>query len=103
MLEALQRIKEIVFRALFKLGYRLGQLFAQAGSSFLIQGIDSGMRSKTQEMVNTEEVRTRIEEIMADELSKIVSQIAGELELNPEDAKEPEEEEIEEAINPALD
>ena len=94
-----QALRDIVFRTLYKMGYKIGQLFVQAGKSLFLQAIDSGIRTKVREFMNSDEVMTVMENVLQEEMDLAVQQIATELGLDSANTNEPPVEEVDEAID----
>ena len=74
-----QALKELVFRSLYKMGYKIGQLFVQAGKGLFMQAIESGIRTKITQLINSEELKETMENVMKEEMDKAISSIAEEL------------------------
>ena len=94
-----QALKELVFRSLYKMGYKIGQLFVQAGKVLFLQAIESGIRTKVREFMNSNEVMGVIENVLQEEMDLAVQQIATELGLDSTNTNEPPVEEVEEAVD----
>lgn len=94
-----QALRDIVFRTLYKMGYKIGQLFVQAGKSLFLQAIESGIRTKVREFMNSDEVMTVMENVLQEEMDLAVQQIATELGLDSTNTNEPPVEEVDGAVN----
>lgn len=94
-----QALRDVVFRTLYKMGYKIGQLFVQAGKSLFLQAIESGIRTKVREFMNSDEVMTVMENVLQEEMDLAVQQIATELGLDSTNTQEPPVEEVEEAVD----
>lgn len=94
-----QALRDIVFRTLYKMGYKLGQLFVQAGKSLFFEAIESGIRTKVREFMNSDEVMTVMENVLQEEMDLSVQQIATELGLDSTNTNEPPVEEVDGAVN----
>lgn len=94
-----EALRDIVFRTLYKMGYKIGQLFVQAGKSLFLQAIESGIRTKVREFMNSNEVMGVMEKVLQEEMDLAVQQIATELGLDSTNTNEPPVEEVEEAVN----
>lgn len=94
-----QALRDLVFRTLYKVGYKIGQLFVQAGKTLFLQAIESGIRTKIREFMNSNEVMTVMENVLQEEMDNAVQQIATELGLNSTTTQEPPVEEVNEAVN----
>ena len=94
-----QALRDIVFRTLYKMGYKIGQLFVQAGKSLFLQAIESGIRTKVREFMNSDEVMTVMENVLQEEMDNAVQQIAIELGLDSTNTNEPPVEEVDGAVN----
>lgn len=94
-----EALRDIVFRTLYKMGYKIGQLFVQAGKSLFLQAIESGIRTKVREFMNSNEVMGVMENVLQEEMDLAVQQIATELGLDSTNTNEPPVEEVEEAVD----
>lgn len=94
-----EALRDIVFRTLYKMGYKIGQLFVQAGKSLFLQAIESGIRTKVREFMNSNEVMGVMENVLQEEMDLAVQQIATELGLDSTNTNEPPVEEVEGAVD----
>ena len=94
-----QALRDVVFRTLYKMGYKIGQLFVQAGKSLFLQAIESGIRTKVRDLMNSNEVMTVMENVLQEEMDNAVQQIATELGLDSTNTQEPPVEEVDGAVN----
>lgn len=94
-----EALRDIVFRTLYKMGYKIGQLFVQAGKALFLQAIESGIRTKVREFMNSNEVMGVMENVLQEEMDLAVQQIATELGLDGTNTNEPPVEEVEEAVD----
>lgn len=94
-----QALRDIVFRTLYKIGYKIGQLFVQAGKTLFLQAIESGIRTKVREFMNSNEVMSVMENVLQEEMDLAVQQIATELGLDSTNTNEPPVEEVEGAVD----
>lgn len=94
-----QALRDLVFRTLYKMGYKIGQLFVQAGKSLFLQAIESGIRTKVRDLMNSNEVMTVMENVLQEEMDNAVQQIATELGLDSTNTQEPPVEEVDGAVN----
>ena len=94
-----QALRDLVFRTLYKMGYKIGQLFVQAGKSLFLEAIESGIRTKVRDLMNSNEVMTVMENVLQEEMDNAVQQIATELGLDSTNTQEPPVEEVDEAVN----
>ena len=94
-----EALRDIVFRTLYKMGYKIGQLFVQAGRTLFLQAIESGIRTKVREFMNSNEVMGVMENVLQEEMDLAVQQIATELGLDSTNTNEPPVEEVEEAVD----
>tara|TARA_R100000315_G_C5223678_1_gene135138 strand:- start:155 stop:475 length:321 start_codon:yes stop_codon:yes gene_type:complete len=93
-----QAIRDLVFRSLYKLGYKIGQMFVNAGKSLFLQAVESGIRMKVQEFMSSTEVQDMMENVLQQEMESAIQNIASELGIDSGNVNEPAEDEIADAI-----
>lgn len=93
-----QAIRDLVFRSLYKLGYKIGQLFVNAGKGLFMQAVESGIKMKVQELMNSVEVQDMMESVLQQEMDSAIQNIANELGLDSTNTDDPTDDEVDGAI-----
>ena len=79
----LSHLKEIVYEAFFRIGYKLGSLIGYIGGSSLGSGFEKGLAKRVQESIERYASENNYEQMIRDSLDKIIIDFLADVEYNP--------------------